>query len=331
MVSEDGRLFVFVNNDDRQLGRTIIDKFSGPQEVTFSTRVKSVACRNQHTVVLTENGEVYTSGQGTRGQLGHGSRVQSVENFEIVEGFSKRLLAIAAGEGHTAVLSVRCDIYVFGDSKHGKLGSTTHSNEFNPCFVEKFKPYYVLELVCGVCQTIVLARKRSAEQKILSGSEEGAENTLSITQRPKSLARSIRHKKLTKRVQSGDDSIDTNTQRARSFRASNHLRIESDDDDKSDRELSASLKSATFNQTHAATNDKFRPTHSPTFNRTGLRSSDDDYRPLKTGILDHAVRLNQDTDDSPRSNSRFLAIDKSPVRSTRFGRTSPKFLRKKHF
>ena len=62
MVSEDGRLFVFGNNDDRQLGRTIKDKFSGPEEVTFPNRVKSVACGNQHTVVLTENGEVYTSG-----------------------------------------------------------------------------------------------------------------------------------------------------------------------------------------------------------------------------------------------------------------------------
>ena len=90
------------------------------------------------------------------------------------------------------------------------------------------------------------------------------------------------------------------------------------------------MKSATFNQTHAAANGKFRPTHSPTFNRTGLRSNDGDYRPLKTGILDHAARLNRDTDDSPRSNSRFLAIDKSPVRSTRFDRTSPKFLRKKY-
>ena len=104
-----------------------------------------------------------------------------MENFEIVEGLSKRLLAIAAGEGHTSVVGARGDIYVFGDGKHGKLGSTTHSNEFNPCFVEKFKPYYVLEVVCGGCQTIVLARKRSTEEKISSGSEEDAESIVSFS------------------------------------------------------------------------------------------------------------------------------------------------------
>ncbi len=62
MVSEQGRLYVFGNNEDRQLGRTISDKYSGPVEVSFSDKVKSVACGNQHTIVLTEKGEVYACG-----------------------------------------------------------------------------------------------------------------------------------------------------------------------------------------------------------------------------------------------------------------------------
>jgi hypothetical protein len=63
-------------------------------------------------------------------------------------------------------------MYVFGDGKHGKLGSATHSNEFEPCFVDKFKTYNVLKVVCGGCQTIVLAQKKTSEQKKSSGSEE---------------------------------------------------------------------------------------------------------------------------------------------------------------
>jgi alpha-tubulin suppressor-like RCC1 family protein len=62
LVSEQGRLYVFGNNEDRQLGRTISDKYSGPVEVSFSDKVKSVACGNQHTIVLTEKGEVYACG-----------------------------------------------------------------------------------------------------------------------------------------------------------------------------------------------------------------------------------------------------------------------------
>ncbi len=53
---------VLGSNDDRQLGRTISDKFAGPQEVSIPNKVIAVACGHQHTVVLTEKGEVYASG-----------------------------------------------------------------------------------------------------------------------------------------------------------------------------------------------------------------------------------------------------------------------------
>jgi len=112
-------------------------------------------------------------GLGDRGQLGLGSRVFSSETFEHIPGVPKRVTAIAAGEAHTAVIGARNDMYVFGDGKHGKLGSTTtHSNEFEACFVEKFKSYNVLKVVCGGCQTIVLAQKKNTELKRSSGSDE---------------------------------------------------------------------------------------------------------------------------------------------------------------
>ena len=63
-------------------------------------------------------------------------------------------------------------MYVFGDGKHGKLGSSTFSNEFEPCIVERFKSYNVLKVACGGCQTLVLAQTKTSDQKKFSGSEE---------------------------------------------------------------------------------------------------------------------------------------------------------------
>ncbi|UJR08508.1 hypothetical protein I4U23_012774 [Adineta vaga] len=209
LVSEDGRLFVFGNNDDRQLGRSVPDPYIGPVEVSIPHKVKAVACGHQHTVVLTENGEIYACGRNDRGQLGLGPRVSTAESFESVQGLPKRITEIAAGEGHTAVLGSRGDIYVFGDGKHGKLGSQTHSNEFEPCFVDKFKVYNVLKVVCGGCQTIVFAQKKNQESKRSSGSDDDIGNaTLSITQRPKSRARNTRNKTLTDRSLTVGDSMD---------------------------------------------------------------------------------------------------------------------------
>ncbi|CAF4554043.1 unnamed protein product, partial [Rotaria magnacalcarata] len=42
--------------------RSMPDKFAGPMPVSIPDKVKAVACGNQHTVVLTVNGEVLVSG-----------------------------------------------------------------------------------------------------------------------------------------------------------------------------------------------------------------------------------------------------------------------------
>ena len=63
LVSEDGRLFLCGNNEDRQFGRSKPSGHSDPVEVSMPSRVKAVACGNQHTLVLTEDGNVYTCGK----------------------------------------------------------------------------------------------------------------------------------------------------------------------------------------------------------------------------------------------------------------------------
>ncbi|CAF1432760.1 unnamed protein product [Rotaria magnacalcarata] len=297
LVDENGRLLLFGNNEDRQLGRSMPDKFAGPMPVSIPDKVKAVACGNQHTVVLTVNGEVLVSGHGDRGQLGLGPKLVSAETFETIEDSPKHITAIAAGEAHTAVRTARGDLYVCGDGKHGKLGSPTHTNEFQLCIVDRFKTYNVSKIVCGGCQTIVLAQKKSSEQQQSSGSDADIGNTtLSVTQRPKSRARSMRNKNMFDRASAAGDSIDATLRQTKPTGITNHLRVEADDD-KSDKELSELLKSYTFNQTHTITNGKFRPAQSPALNRTNLHSNDGDLKPLKTGALDRTVRLSQDVDD----------------------------------
>ena len=55
-------MYVLGNNDDRQLGRTVSDKHAGPEEVSIPNKVIAVACGHQHTVVLTDKGQVYVCG-----------------------------------------------------------------------------------------------------------------------------------------------------------------------------------------------------------------------------------------------------------------------------
>ena len=101
--------------------------------------------------------------------------MQTAESFELLDCLPRKRRAtdIAAGEAHSAVLDDKDNLYIFGDGKHGKLGFATHSNEFKPCLVERFQFCTVLKVVCGGCQTIVLARnRRPGESEVLVDEED---------------------------------------------------------------------------------------------------------------------------------------------------------------
>jgi hypothetical protein len=85
--------------------------------------------------------------------------VTTAEEFILIESLPEYIIDIAAGEGHTAAVGSKGDMYVFGDGKHRKLSYKTDSDLFEPCSIDKFKEYNVLKVVCGGCQTIILAEK----------------------------------------------------------------------------------------------------------------------------------------------------------------------------
>lgn len=276
-------------------------------------------------------------GNNSRGQLGLGESVKSVNTFELVENAPKKITSIAAGEGHTALINEHGSVYLFGDGKHGKLGVATHTNEFEPYRVDRFKGYEALKVACGGCHTIVLARKRSKDEIEHSESEEDSGGkkkqdplyyrkflfefililaaTLSVTQKPKSQARVNRTKSMAERSQNVSGSMNATMKAGRAEETSNHLRVEpapDSDNEHTDNELTASMKSFTFNQTHATLNGKFRPTQDLTSTRTNnARTIGEELRPLRTGVLDRTNRLNPETEVSARSSATSPQPQKS--------------------
>ena len=87
-VSSDGRLFTWGGGSKGKLGHGSVDEMLFPEEVVlipsqrvrrkfYNTRVRQVAAGTDHSVVLTEGGDVYTMGWGEEGQLGNGEYSQT--------------------------------------------------------------------------------------------------------------------------------------------------------------------------------------------------------------------------------------------------------------
>ena len=90
--------------------------------------VVGVSGGGSHTAVWTKEGELFTFGEGWRGQLGHGGRpafASEADTPKLVEALAgKKVIGASAGLNHTAAWTEEGELYTFGEAADGKLGYT---------------------------------------------------------------------------------------------------------------------------------------------------------------------------------------------------------------
>ncbi|PRQ53292.1 putative regulator of chromosome condensation 1/beta-lactamase-inhibitor protein II [Rosa chinensis] len=135
-LSEDGLLQAWGYNEFGQLGRgvtceglqraRIINAYAKfLDEAPELVKITQVSCGEYHTAALSEDGEVYTWGLGSMGQLGHCS-LQSADK----ELLPRRVVAldaifmkdVACGGVHTCAVTQKGALYAWGGSRAGQLG-----------------------------------------------------------------------------------------------------------------------------------------------------------------------------------------------------------------
>lgn len=80
-------------------------------------KVVQIACGFQHTVALTDKGEVFSWGQGKLGALGHGDNTDK-QVAEKVTGLQD-IQKIECGAEYTMALDKQGHLYVFGSNSYG--------------------------------------------------------------------------------------------------------------------------------------------------------------------------------------------------------------------
>ncbi|XP_071405894.1 E3 ubiquitin-protein ligase MYCBP2 isoform X14 [Pithys albifrons albifrons] len=94
-----------------------------PGAVRFDCELRAVqvSCGFHHSVVLMENGDVYTFGYGQHGQLGHGD-VNSRGCPTLVQALPGPSTQVTAGSNHTVILLMDGQVFTFGSFSKGQLG-----------------------------------------------------------------------------------------------------------------------------------------------------------------------------------------------------------------
>jgi alpha-tubulin suppressor-like RCC1 family protein len=130
-IDRDGLVYTWGNGGSwmkggGQLGHGNRDTVDKPKLIesfaAYGVQASSVSCGEQHTIILTVDGEVLTFGVGEYGRLGSGSSsdiniptsVNALENEEIVQ--------VSAGSNHSLALSSTGKVFSWGRNDMGQLG-----------------------------------------------------------------------------------------------------------------------------------------------------------------------------------------------------------------
>ena len=128
-VTKSGRVYCWGFNDKSQLGLGHRYNQDRPQLVKelLDKEITSAYCGQQHSLVLTKDGEVWSWGLGVFGQLGLGDAREGLVPREI-EFFSKenlKIRKICCGAHHSVALTTDGRIFTWGHGEYGQHGGAT--------------------------------------------------------------------------------------------------------------------------------------------------------------------------------------------------------------
>ncbi|XP_044049751.1 probable E3 ubiquitin-protein ligase HERC4 [Siniperca chuatsi] len=128
-------------------------------EVLCKIPVSQVACGSQHSVALTKDGQVYTWGQDSRGQLGLGERKPGANSPQHLRSLSAvPLVQIAAGGEQSFALSVSGGVFGWGRNDSGQLGLGDTTDRHTPTPVLCLNMKKTVRISCGKDHTAILTK-----------------------------------------------------------------------------------------------------------------------------------------------------------------------------
>ncbi|XP_058718338.1 X-linked retinitis pigmentosa GTPase regulator [Poecile atricapillus] len=157
-VTEDGKLFVWGDNSEGQIGLASEASVSVPCKVDIGKPVSFVSCGYYHSALITGDGELYTFGEPVNGKLGlFPEQLKNNRVPQPVLGIMEKVNKVACGGEHTVVLT-ETDVYTFGLGQYGQLGHGTFVFESSvPKPVKHLRRHKICNIACGENHTAVIA------------------------------------------------------------------------------------------------------------------------------------------------------------------------------
>eukprot|EP00397_Hematodinium_sp_SG-2012_P000868 GEMP01000869.1.p1 GENE.GEMP01000869.1~~GEMP01000869.1.p1 ORF type:complete len:986 (+),score=207.66 GEMP01000869.1:218-3175(+) len=120
---DGGHVWAFGMPNNGRLGRQ--EMSNDPEIVAFpdsTTRIARIACGSDHTLVISEHGQVYAWGMGNYGNLGLGTSEDVYEPRLVTALDQRHTVQVACGSKHSLALTKEGFVYSWGYGGNGRLG-----------------------------------------------------------------------------------------------------------------------------------------------------------------------------------------------------------------
>lgn len=132
-IKSDGSLWAWGFNNQGQLGKgraTTIIADSSPTRIGAANDWKQVACGNNHTVILKNDGTLWSCGSNGFGQLGKGNTVDDPSCYVLAKvGTDSDWKEVSCGQAHTVAIKNDGTLWTWGYNSAGQVGNGTTNVE----------------------------------------------------------------------------------------------------------------------------------------------------------------------------------------------------------
>jgi alpha-tubulin suppressor-like RCC1 family protein len=165
ILTVNNKIFAAGSNSTGQLGLgDYYDRHEFTEIDWTNGNIKQVACGDEHTIILTENNEIFASGRNNYGQLGLGDLENRYEFIKIQWPFGN-IKQIICGGDYTLILTSDNQIFASGNNENGQLGldnfDINQSIEFIKINEFQLTRENIKQVACGFAHTIILTENNN--------------------------------------------------------------------------------------------------------------------------------------------------------------------------
>jgi len=174
-LADSGKVYSWGYGGEGQLGHGDFEMKTMPAQIKAldGEHVIELACGEKHSAVLTANGDVFTWGDGSLGQLGLGDFRKQHTPHRVMDLAGKMAVKLSCGAFHTACLTEDMSVYTWGQGGSGRLGHDNEHDLSSPTLVSSLQSKGIRSIRCFAEHTMALTvDDEGAERDVFDSSSK---------------------------------------------------------------------------------------------------------------------------------------------------------------